>query len=367
VLYEFVTTYRDEIIAKTRDKVNARSWPPASTTELENGLPLFLTQLSETLRLEATATPFSETAIAASATRHGRDLLALGFTLSQVVHDYGDICQAITDLAAEEQAPITTEEFNILNRCLDTAIAESVAEHGRITAESRSVDEVERMGHFAHDLRDGLNTALIAFDILKRGTVGINGNTGAVLGRSLLGLRDLVASSLSDTRLSGNLQRRERVRVASFLAEIAVAAGLHAAYSGQHFAIEAADSDVIVHVDPQLLGSAVMNLVLNAFKYTHAGGRVVLRARVEHERVWIEVEDECGGIPESAGDLFKPFADRRGKDRSGLGLGLSIARRAVRAHGGDIQIRNLPGKGCIFVIEVPLAVGELAPNPPVTA
>ncbi|HMF59104.1 MAG TPA: HAMP domain-containing sensor histidine kinase, partial [Vicinamibacterales bacterium] len=82
---------------------------------------------------------------------------------------------------------------------------------------------------------------------------------------------------------------------------------------------------------------------------------------------WIEVEDECGGIPESAGDLFKPFADRRGKDRSGLGLGLSIARRAVRAHGGDIHIRNLPGKGCIFVIEVPLAVGELAPNPPVTA
>jgi signal transduction histidine kinase len=367
VLYEFVTTYRDAIIAKARDKVNTRSWPPASTTELENGLPLFLTQLSETLRLEATATPFSDTAIAASATRHGRDLLALGFTLSQVVHDYGDICQAITDLAAEQQAPITADEFNILNRCLDIAIAESVMEHGRITAESRSADEVERMGHFAHDLRDGLNTALIAFDILKRGTVGINGNTGAVLGRSLLGLRDLVGSSLSDTRLSGNLHRRERVPLTSLLAEIALAAGLHASYAGQHFDIEAVDPDLIVDVDPQLLGSAVMNLVLNAFKYTHAGGRVVLRARAEDGRVCIEVEDECGGIPDSAGDPFKSFTDRRGKDRSGLGLGLSIARRAVRAHGGDIQIRNLPGKGCVFVIEIPLAVGELAPPSPAIA
>jgi signal transduction histidine kinase len=363
VLYEFVTTYRDEIIAKTMERVNTRSWPTASTIEHANGLPLFLTQLAETLRLESTATPFSDTAIGVSATRHGRDLLALGFTLSQVVHDYGDICQAITDLALERRLAITTEEFHILNRCLDTAIAESVTEHGRITAESRSVDEVERMGHFAHDLRDGLNTALIAFDILKRGTVGINGNTGAVLGRSLLGLRDLVASSLSDTRLSGNLQRRERVRVTSFLAEIAVAAGLHAAYGGQQFAIEAADSDLTVDVDPQLLGSAVMNVVLNAFKYTPAGKRVVLRAHVDHDRVCIEVEDECGGIPDGDEDPFKPFTDRRGKDRSGLGLGLSIARRAVRAHGGDIHIRNLPGTGCVFVIQVPMAVGELAPYP----
>ena len=367
MLYEFVTAYRDAIIARTRDKVNARSWPPAPTIGLEDGLPLFLSQLSEVLRLGATPTPSSDVAIAAAATRHGRDLLALGLTLSQVVHEYGDICRGITDLAAEHQIPITADEFNILNRCLDTAIAASVTEHGRLTAEAQLDDEVERRGHFAHDLRDGLNTALLAFDILKGGTVGIKGNIGAVLGRSLLSLRDLVATSLSDTRLSGNLHRRERVRVSSFLAEIGVTAGLHAAYAGQHFDIEAADPDLIVDVDPQLLGSAVMNVVLNAFKYTHAGGRVVVRAMAAYERVCIEVEDECGGIPDSAEDPFKPFTARRGKDRSGLGLGLSIARRAVRANGGDIQIRNIPGKGCVFVIEVPLAVGDFAACPPAIA
>ena len=77
-------------------------------------------------------------AIGSTATRHGRDLLALGFTVSQVVHDYGDICQAVTELAIEQNAPITTDEFKTLNRCLDTAIAEAVTEHARITAESRS-------------------------------------------------------------------------------------------------------------------------------------------------------------------------------------------------------------------------------------
>ena len=74
------------------------------------------------------------------------------------------------------------------------------------------------------------------------------------------------------------------------------------------------------------------------------------------ERLVVEVEDECGGIPESKGDLFQAFGDRRGTDRSGLPLGLSIARKAMRAHGGDIHVRNMPGKGCVFVIEVPLAV-----------
>ena len=59
-----------------------------------------------------------------------------GFNISQVVHDYGDICQAITEVAVEQNVPITTEEFHTLNRCLDTAIAEAVTEHARITAES---------------------------------------------------------------------------------------------------------------------------------------------------------------------------------------------------------------------------------------
>ena len=76
----------------------------------------------------------------------------------------------------------------------------------------------------------------------------------------------------------------------------------------------------------------------------------------------IEVEDGCGGLPEGRTDLFKPFGERRGKNRTGLGLGLSIARRAVRAQGGEIEVRDLPGKGCAFAIHVP-AVTDLTPLP----
>ena len=89
MLHEFVTLYRDAIIARTRDKVTSHSGPLASAGHLEHGVPLFLTQLSETLKSEATGTP-SVSAIGTSAALHGRDLLTLGFTVSQVVHVYGD-------------------------------------------------------------------------------------------------------------------------------------------------------------------------------------------------------------------------------------------------------------------------------------
>ena len=197
MLSEFITTYRDAIIDRARQKLTARPWPPASPEELENGVPLFLTQLSDRLRFESTGLPDAHSAIGATATMHGRDLMALGFTVSQVVHDYGDICQAITELAIEQDAPMTTDESKTLNGCLDTAIAEAVTEHARITAESRSNEEVERAGQVAHESRDLLNTAMLAYQALKRGTVAINGSTGAVLGRSLMGLRDLVDSTAS--------------------------------------------------------------------------------------------------------------------------------------------------------------------------
>jgi len=362
MLHEFIASHRDLIIARTREKLTDRPWPLASTSELEHGVPLFLTQLSETLRLETTQTPFSQKAIGASAAKHGRELRALGFNISQVVHDYGDICQAITEIAVDQRLPITTEEFHTLNRCLDTAIAEAVSEHARITTESRSTEEIERSGQLAHETRDILNTALLAFDTLKRGTVAINGSTGTVLGRSLMSLRDLVDNTLSDIRMAANIQRRERVPVAHFLNELALAGNLHADNRGVQLSIAQVDPRLGVDADPQLLASAVMNLLNNALKYTHAGGRVVLRALHENGRVRFEVEDECGGIPDGTDDPFKSFAERRHKDRTGLGLGLSIARRAVRMHGGDIYFRNLPGKGCVFVIEVPLAADTAVPQ-----
>lgn len=355
MLYDFIAMHRDGIEARTRDRVRGRSSPSISRDEIESGVPLFLTHLSETLRLEATEAPFSDDAIGHAAARHGAELLAAGCNVTQVVHRYGDICQAVTEIALEERAPITVEEFRTLNRCLDVAIAGAVAEHTRLTAQRRSDQEVERLGQSAHELRDLLNGALLAFHALKRGAVAINGNTGAVLGRSLTGLRVLVDRALSEVRLATGTQRRERLTVTTLVDEIAAAGLLHSEDRGIGLTVLPVDPALAIDGDAQLLTSAVMNLLHNAFKNTRPGGTVVLRAHAEGERLLMDIEDQCGGIPESKRDLFQPFGERRSGDRSGLGLGLSIARQAVRAHRGDIRIRNIPGEGCVFTIDVPLA------------
>jgi signal transduction histidine kinase len=103
-----------------------------------------------------------------------------------------------------------------------------------------------------------------------------------------------------------------------------------------------------------------MNLLNNAFKFTRRRGRVELRAYERDAHLLIEVEDQCGGLSEARADPFAAFGDRRGQDRSGLGLGLSIARKAVFAHGGDISVRNMPDTGCVFTIDIPLKMDEVS-------
>lgn len=354
-LHEFIADNHDDLIARTRAKVAHRPWPSVSPAELAEGIPLFLTQLTETLRLENTDAPFSQDVLGASATKHGGDLLAMGFSVSQVVHDYGDVCQAVTELAVERQASISSEEFHTLNRCLDTAIAEAVTEYGRLQQEASAKEEVERRGRDAHELRNKLNTAMLSFEALRSGKVGIGGSTGAVLARSLIGLRDLIETSLTEVRMDAGAERRERVKVTVFVDEVAAAANLHAEYREVRLTVDRVDPELEISVDPQLLASAVMNLLQNAFKYSRPHGEVRLRTSARGGRVLIEVDDECGGLGQGDKETFHPFGERRKQDRSGLGLGLSISRRAVLASGGEIRTQDFPGRGCTFTIDLPAA------------
>ena len=182
MLHQFVETHREEIIARCRAKVALRSVPPPTEVELlDHGVPLFLDQLVAALRSSGTLNH----EITNSAILHGRDLLRQGFTVAQVVHDYGDVCQSVTDLAMELNAPISTDDFRTLNRCLDDAIAGAVTEFGRVRNQSGIDGEAargsERLGFLAHELRNLTHTALLAFEALKTGSVGVAGNTGTVL------------------------------------------------------------------------------------------------------------------------------------------------------------------------------------------
>lgn len=349
MLHEFIAENRGEIIALCRAKVTSRPAPRPTPAELKSGVPIFLDQLAEILRLETS----TSTVIRDSATLNGDELQRQGFTVGQVVHAYGDVCQSITELALERKAPIETGEFRTLNKCLDDAIANAVTEFSRQRDHRATAEGTERLGVFTHELRNLLNTAMLSFEVLQTGSVGVGGATGAVLGRSLAGLRDLVDRSLADARLTSGIHNPERIVVADFLEEVETSAAMEARARGLRLTLFRGDRAAAVDADRQILASVVGNLLQNAFKYTRPKGHISLRLSAEADRVRIEVEDECGGLP--PGDpraLFIPY-EQRGDDRTGLGLGLAISRRGVEASGGVLNVRNLPGKGCVFTINLP--------------
>jgi signal transduction histidine kinase len=361
MLHEFIVINREEIIRRCRTKVGARSVARPSEADVAHGVPVFLDQLVEVLRGHLV----SNTDIARSALQHGHELLLKGFTVSQVVHDYGDVCQAITELAVEMDASISTDDFRMLNRCLDDAIAGAVTEFGHEQNRSALNEETargnERAGFLAHEMGNLLNTAILAFEVLKTGNVGVGGSTGSVLHRTLMGARALTRRSLGEVRLAHGVQHREQFLVSRFIEELAPAAVIEGNARGIKLRVLPVEDRLIVEADQQVLTAVVINLLNNAFKFTRPATTVVLRVGASLERVIIEFEDECGGLPSGdLNELFGPF-EQRGADRTGLGLGLAFSRWGVEENNGRIYARNLPGKGCVFTVDLPrIAVTALA-------
>lgn len=372
MLHEFLSTNREELIARCRSKVEKRASPEATTNELDHGVPLFLDQLIKTLMVEQSARPMDSRKVSGSAgggkpshyelgdmaALHGGELMRRGFTVEQVVHDYGDLCQAITDLAFELSEPVEVDEFRTLNRCLDNAIAMAVTEFSYQRDFKMADKQVEalnvQIGFFAHELRNFLNTATLALFALRDGNLGLTGATGAVLDRAMVGMRSLIDRSLTDVRMIAGLQPRNQLfALASFIEEVKLSATLEAQVKECVLIVSLVDPRLGVDADRDLLLSAVGNLLQNAFKFTHHGTEVLLNAYSVGDRILIDVEDHGDGLPSGEADkMFLPFT-QGSADRSGLGLGLSIARRSVEANGGILSVRDKPTSGCIFTIDLP--------------
>jgi len=207
-LQEFIETNHAKLLSMTREKVAKRSKEPrpddrktkdgASTLsrsddlETKHGVHVFLHEMAEALVAEAKrdpaqraeADPPTSPDIAKTAALHGRDLLGLGFSIDEVVHDYGDVCQAVTELAVELDAPVSVAEFHTLNRCLDNAIAAAVtAWTGDRETDGASKDE---------RLKRLVGGSIKLFELLRAGKVAPGGSAALVLGDNLEKMRAML-------------------------------------------------------------------------------------------------------------------------------------------------------------------------------
>lgn len=371
MLHSFLSNNRVELIDRCVNKVAKRPQRHASEKQLKTGIPVFIDQLIQTLQAEQEGEAGSGLRISGAAggdranlseigviaTAHGTELMRLGYTVDQVVHDYGDLCQAITDLAVERDAPFTIDEYRTLNRCLDNAIADAVTEFSKLReariVNQQAADLNAHFGSLMHELGNALNSASLALGAMESGSLGLNGATGRVLKRSIKTMVKLVNGSLEQFRHESGSSQQDVFSLAEFITEAKDAASLNAQARGIKLSVTDVHPLLAVQGNRDLLLGALANLLNNALKFTHTHTEVHLHAYEEGDCILIDVRDHCGGLPTgSAEHMFAPFT-QHSENRTGLGLGLSIAKQHITAYGGLLSVRDLPGIGCVFSISLP--------------
>jgi signal transduction histidine kinase len=348
---------RDALLREWRERVRGTVDPEgAKIVEILDGLPIFLDEVVAILheknefrdahRLSERA---NDLAIA-----HGSQRFHAGFSLGAVIREYGVLRECLFDMIRVRKLTVDIDDLQIVMEALNAAVVNATEQFVRERDQVIEEQSQKYFGFIAHELRNPLSSALLAAHTLQR-RPGADGDVVVFrLSRNLATLRDLIDNMLISVRIQ-DLGRNDVIDVADIslrdlVQDIREELSGDAEERGISVGVE---GEARVRGDNRLMRSAIANLLRNAAKYTRRGGSIQVRLRENQDAASVEIEDECGGLPEGkTEELFIPFV-QRGGDRSGFGLGLAITKAAVEAHRGSVQVSNLPGKGCIFMASFP--------------
>jgi len=359
-----VTTLADVLEARSAEIVQRfadRLYESIASTSLDrdaviDSLNQFLGEVIRGIRADRQAGRIGAVSTdSATAREHGGQRFRLGFDMGSVVREYGALRDVIFVTLDESGYTFTLDELRSLSWYLVGGIATAATKY----AHDRDVELQRRtskhVAFLAHELRNPLASIRLAFSRLEKQGIPAQGERlSAIMKANLNQLSERIDQALSEVRIeAGGELHLEQVDVRAFLDSLLVETSLDA--QDRQIDVRLDVGADTVYADRKYLGSALSNLLRNAVKFTRSGGTIHLRAKNGGERVVFEVEDECGGLPEgNVQKLFDPFV-QLGQDRSGFGLGLAIAKQAVDAHEGTLRVHDLPGRGCVFVLDLPAA------------
>ncbi len=351
-LHEFLDTYSDDLIDTCVRKIKS------ATSQDQHGqigdhLREFVADVARALRRAESA---HESAFRSEIppAELARDRYRRGFRIEDLVPMYTSLSVALGEIGGRHNLTFKASEYGHFNLEIDVRVAEAVGSFSAAWDAAKDHAAGERMGFLAHELRNALASTSMAFHMLEQGHVGTNGRTADLVRRNLRRMDVLIDHALTAARAQSGLVRATlcKIPLTPVLQDIEASAVLE---RGIRLHLEV-DGALEVIAEAHLLISAVGNLVQNAIKFSRDDASVVVRAGRDGEAITIEVEDECGGLrlpDRKAEELFEPFV-RGGADRRGVGLGLAITRDIVRGLSGEIVMRDLPGKGCIFAVRLPV-------------
>jgi signal transduction histidine kinase len=187
--------------------------------------------------------------------------------------------------------------------------------------------------------------------------------TLAIIGRQVRYLDRMVGDLLDAARIeAGRLDLHWERRDARLLAQETIE--LYASGAVQPLSLSTADEELLIRCDPVRIAQVLNNLISNAIKYSPPSGAIDVEVRRANRSVMLAVTDQGIGIAaQDAPRIFEPFwrTDQAPRVATGVGLGLSVSRRIVEAHGGRIEVESRPGRGSSFRVFLPEAPSEDPP------
>lgn len=353
-LSHLLAARRTEILERWRRRISHEHADKGlSHGELWDHLPLFfdevLAALASTEGLDEEAVP----QVTAS-TAHGTQRLRVGFDLLEVIREYEILSDCILDEIEAVGGSVSTPHFRQVQRLLNAGRRDAVAAYVERRDAEIARDHAQHVAFVTHELRTPLMNASLATAALRKKARPEDEWIVSLLTRNLGALRELIDEVLVADRLTRKVElKREPLDLRAIIDQ--VVADSHVAAEQHQIGVSVVAPDALPYTgDLRLLRSAISNLVGNAIKFTHEGEDVTVRAEQCPECLVLEIEDHCGGLPDgNSAELFEPFV-QRGEDRTGFGLGLAIVKQAIDAHGGRVLLRNVPGTGCVFTLQLPL-------------
>jgi signal transduction histidine kinase len=354
MMSQFLSDNRSELEQRFRHKILERTRRAVDKQRIERNIPLFLDQIISALQVESELCGPKALAFVVPAANDANTYFevvawpSVGATdslvrsIERIVLDYGDICLAIIDLASDFGRRFGIAELQTLDKFLDIGIAETVTKFSQRPVVAN-----------ADELRDSLNTATLAVISTKSSNMGMSNATGALLDHSLTGLRSYINQSEVMVTETGMKVNRSVFILGDFIDEMKYSilneAGLHRCVLN----IEYIPRLLTLNADKDLLLSAVVNLLQNAYKFSGSGGEVTLSVSSSVDQILISVKShDCCFSEYVIDDMFLPFT-HSGANKIGMGMGLSLARRSIQANGGQLTVESKFGQGCTFTIALP--------------
>lgn len=354
---------RDALLSSWRQQV--KQLPSAQnldTPTLNNHIPQLLDELADALNSRSDE-KIPEALARGSPPVHGLERFREGYDIEAVVAEYNILRGCVHDLAEKNGLSLDGDSFHLVNDVLDRAIGLAVQTYATERALELQKRREEYLAFVAHDLRTPLNGIALAATILQETFHDGNAREDTermlkTLRRNVQQLQGLVEKIIQE---NANLSKESRIKLERREFDLwpLVEALIYdlrplAKTSGTKLANEV-PHHVVVYADASLLKRVFQNLVSNAIRHS-AHGRVAIGAADEsspEETVECWVSDDGEGIPKEQlervfGGLESSFANG-----NGLGLGLSIIKTFVEAHGGRVRVESSQGMGSKFRFTLP--------------